>query len=147
MLMDLKLIQSRRVLGIWRGWVPGCRIIDVHRTMEKMMSGALACAEQLPIARKNYVWGWCVYEIISEWLKTRTLPYRFYSRGESEFSHNPNAMAGDGVTVHGHDEFVEFVNMTGDEFLEFVDVVRRSCSHEFPEFGAIGVRVMSSWNL
>ena len=27
--------------------------------------------------------------------------------------------------------------MTGDEFLEFVDVVRRSYSHDFPEFGAI----------
>ena len=67
--------------------------------------------------------------------------------GESEFSHNHNAMVGDGVTVHAHHEFLEFVNMTGDEFLEFVDVVRRSCSHEFPEFGAIGVRVMSSWNL
>ena len=68
-----------------------------------------------------------------------------FGEGESEFSHN--AIIGDGVTVHAHHEFLEFVNMTGDEFLEFVDVVRRSCSHEFPEFGAIGVRVMSSWNL
>ena len=68
-----------------------------------------------------------------------------FGEGESEFSHN--AIIRDGVTVHAHHEFLEFVNVTGDEFLEFVDVVRRSCSHEFPEFGAIGVRVMSSWNL
>ena len=65
----------------------------------------------------------------------------------SQNFHTMRPIIGDGVTVHAHHEFLEFVNMTGDEFLEFVDVVRLSYSHEFPELGAIGVRVLSFWNL